>query len=293
MVKKAFLLILLLCGRVCGETSEFEFLNNYYSPALISSAGYCNLYSLSPSAGLYNPALYSKEQNSSIEANFNTSHQLLKKYSIAAKHTAKNFAIGGGIIFLSTQPIEEIAYDGTRTGNKINYSEYGFILGLAKSIYSIETGINLKLAGKNIMCYSSKGVGMDVGLLIPVKQISFGIGLQNISFSKDKNLPTILKLDCDLNLNISKHFRINTGIGIQNLMYNSYEPEGGIGMELDFYKMFLLRSGMNLQDHDIHFSFGAGLKISGSKSFSIMIDYSFKPNLYLGAENFVGLNMSF
>ncbi len=293
MIKKAFLLILLLCGSIYGKTSEFEFLNNYYSPALISTAGYCNLCGLTPSVGLYNPASYNKEQNTMIEVNFNTSHQLLKKYSVAGKYTTRDFAMGGGIIYLSTRPVEEITYEGNRTGNEINYSEYAFILGLAKNIYSVRTGINLKLARKNIMSYSSTGAGMDMGFVIPVKQISFGLGLQNIGFSKENNFPTVIKLDCDFYFDVSKHFRINTGIGIQNHICDSFKHEAGTGMELELFKIFLLRGGMNIQNHSTYFSFGAGLKISGSKKFSIALDHSFKPNLYLGAENFVGLNISF
>lgn len=292
MKKLSFLLIFTLTIGLNAFAYEYEYLNSYYSPSLIANAGYGCLSSHSPSAPFYNPALY-HNPGEQLEMNFSTSFDILQKYSLAFRKHGKRISGGIGTIYITTPSTAIIDYSGNRTGKNIDYHNLAIIAGVSTSLKHFKAGVNMKVLNDQIMEYSTTGIALGFGVLIPWDKNLLGISLEYLRAVDSRDYPLILRWDYEFDLYRMKKVLVKTGVGIRNSIYKEMDTEGGVGLNIILYRVFVLKGGFNLGNNNTHFTFGGGLKLDYSKNNNITVNTSFKMNKYSGYENLIGLGAKF
>jgi len=174
--------------------------------------------------------------------------------------------IGFGFINFSIGNIEGRTED-TEEFYIFSDTENAYIVSYGYKVFKwISIGINLKLIDIKLAGYGANGFSLDTGiLLMPVENYSFAVifrdffnGLYWTTGTKERILFT-MRIGAMAEL-LEKSLRIS----IEGEQIESHDAIIKAGVELQFFKMFFLRSGCSygFYSQEFDWTLGAGMKIN-------------------------------
>lgn len=204
----------------------------------------------------------------------------------------ENFGVvAGSISYLHMDELIGRNMAGRLTNNFTAYDLAAVLSYSYNFSNSLSTGLNIKIIHEQIEKEKATGFGVDVGALYKIKNIKFGLSIQNfgsgLKFIKEREpLPFNIKIGSSYIFeftNFTTLFALDIDFPIKD------DPIVSVGSELSFFDMFSVRSGYKFDKKLVAptgLSVGGGIKY---KNYSV--DYAYRPFGDLGNSHYLSLTI--
>jgi len=196
--------------------------------------------------------------------------------------------VGFDFTYFNEGELTEIDENFTPTGTILNSNDIALSLGYGTYLKLLNRkflfGGGFKVVRQNLANESASAVGIDLGLMLWLKHLSFGLTMQNFGISKLKfleeksSLPETYRAGIGGQFNITRQIKMNLDIDI------AYLPDQDVryysGTELNINDLVMVRAGYKFFDFDANrWAAGLGLLIPMPwlASSETRLDYAYSP----------------
>lgn len=258
-------------------------------------------------AVFYNPAGLGLLAAPEVSYAFNNYLPGVSQQGLAAAYPAARGTLGLGVNYLSVQAFDSYDNADNRTGSVSAYDlslHLGYGGGLEtdlKFLPSLRYGAAVKYISERLDNSKASGYAIDAGLLLlaPVKNLTFGLGLENLAASRLEFIRGGAKPPFKFKTGVS--YRLgDPGRAVASLFsldYNSPEDGPGYlaaGIESVLYGALALRAGYSSFgeiSNGVSFGLGFGLPVRGGRE--IRLDYSYGASYDFGNVHKFGFSCKF
>jgi long-subunit fatty acid transport protein len=271
MIRIVLVLLLSVVVVYGGGTNSNEYLRIGVGERACSMGGAFTGLSDDGTAMFWNPAGATQLQSKTLTLGYTAYVADIKLGDFAYTVPMGKYAIGVGFHNLFVEDMARDIYGNNLGTFTNNYANVGMMLSY-KMDNGISVGGTVKALHEQLYTYTSNGVAMDLGAMMPVGGISLGMVVRNIGTSETGTLPT------DVRFGIGY-----AGLGSGIISSDIDIPVNGkksimVGGEYNVYKSLFVRGGYRYQDggSDVGTLDGlnAGLGFSVGK---MLINYGFAP----------------
>lgn len=256
-------------------------------------------------AVFYNPAGLGLLAVPEISYAFNNYLPGVSQQWLAAAYPAARGTLGLGVNYLSVKAFDSYDNSDNRTGSVSAYDlalHLGYGGGLETDLEflpSLRYGAAVKYISERLDTSKASGYGVDAGLLLltPVKNLRFGLGLENLAASRLEFIRGGAKPPFKFKTGASYRLGGRAVGSLLSLDYNSPEDGPGYlaaGIESVLYGALALRAGYSSFgeiSNGVSFGLGFGLPVRGGRE--IRLDYSYGATYDLGNVHKFGFSCKF
>jgi outer membrane protein OmpA-like peptidoglycan-associated protein len=195
---------------------------------------------------------------------------------------------GLDFIYFNEGSIIEFDQEFNRSGLEISSNDIALTLGYGSYVKLLERNISfgggLKIIRQNLAGQTATAVGLDLGVLLRTKYISYGLTIQNLELTKlefiDKkdNLPETYRAGIGFYFPVIDNVRANLDFDMAWLV--SQEVRAYLGSEIVISDLIALRGGYKVHDFEANrWGLGVGLIIPMDWFYNSQtrLDYSYSP----------------
>jgi outer membrane protein OmpA-like peptidoglycan-associated protein len=195
---------------------------------------------------------------------------------------------GLDFVYFNEGSIIEFNQDFIRSGLEISSNDIALTLGYGSYVKLLERNISfgggLKIIRQNLAGQTATAVGLDLGVLLRTKYISYGLTIQNLELTKlefiDKkdNLPETYRGGIGFYFPVIDNVRANLDFDMAWLV--SQEVRAYLGSEIVISDLIALRGGYKVHDFEANrWGLGVGLIIPMDWFYNSQtrLDYSYSP----------------
>lgn len=283
-----FIIIVLLAGNLLAGvgSDKMQFLKFSPSPRFVAMAdsavsldGDVNNIFYNP-AGAYSFALYD------VSITYTKWFQSLNFFNFAGKMKLQNIGdVGIGFVTLIYDDIFKVKEENgalVQTDERVSPGDFLIAGNYSRQFgKKMITGANLKIVSERLD-ESSLGISIEAGAIYRINEdIGAGLSFLNIGI---KDSPLIIRSGADYKIYYKKNTEIILACALDKMGDSGFRF--GIGGELIYLKMFIIRAGYRIGDELGAFRLGVGIKYK-----LFQIDYSFNSYSELGNVNRIGIRV--
>ncbi len=258
-------------------------------------------------AVFYNPAGLGLLSVPEVSYAYNSYLTGVSQQWLAASYPAKRGAFALGFNYLNVKPFDSYDNSDNRTGSVSAYDMaaylgYGGRLGSGLAgLPSLRYGAAVKFISETLDTSKASGYGLDAGLLIlpNIKNLAFGLGVENLASSRIEFIDTGARLPLKFKTGVSYLAGRPGGAATALLSLDLDFPQDGknyfsAGLENTLYGALSLRAGYSsFGDVSSGVSFGLGFSLPRRGGRDMRLDYSYGASYDLGNIHKFGFSCRF